>query len=247
VASSPYFSLPEYQALLQAILARGYRVRDFLDADASQPHLILRHDIDVWPAYALPMAEAEAALGVSASYFVLVSSPLYNAATADCRALLRRLIELGHRVELHFDAAGHDDPQQRDAAAEAECTWLAALTGQQVRMISFHRPAADLLGNAANLAGRPHAYQPRFFREMGYCSDSRGGWLSGAPLDHAALASGRALQLLTHPLWWIGEESARACLDRYLRERVLALDTDLAANVTVHRPGRMLLAEKGKM
>lgn len=247
MASSPYFSLPDYCALLQALQARGYRARDFLDADPSQPHLILRHDIDVWPAYALPMAEAEAALGVSASYFVLVTSPLYNAAAADCRMVLRRLIELGHRVDLHFDAAGHDDPQQRDAAAGAECAWLGALTGQPVRMISFHRPAADLLGNPENLAGRPHAYQPRFFREMGYCSDSRGGWLSGAPLDHAALASGRALQLLTHPVWWIGEDSAQACLDRYLRERVQAIDADLAANVTVHQPGRMGLAEKGKV
>ncbi|MBT3172708.1 MAG: hypothetical protein HN333_14900, partial [Rhodospirillaceae bacterium] len=77
------------------------------------------------------------------------------------------------------------------------------MLGRSVPMISFHRPAPALQGREGRIAGRMHAYEPRFFREIGYCSDSRGAWRHGHPLDHAAVVKGKALQLLIHPLWWI--------------------------------------------
>lgn len=240
------FSPQAYRDLLAALLAKGYAVRDFETAQPEQADLVLRHDVDVWPGYALPMAETEAALGLSASYFVLTTSPLYNVAAADCRAALRRLLQLGHRVELHFDPVAYPADTDCDAAASRECDWLASITGQPVRMLSFHRPSPDLLNNPAPLAGRPHAYQPRFFSAMGYCSDSRGGWQKGAPLQHAALAAGTALQLLTHPIWWLGDADPQAALERYLRDRAADLDAALAANVTTHRPGRMAVTFKGE-
>ncbi len=240
------FSPQAYRDLLAALLARGYAVRDFETARSDRADLILRHDIDVRPGYALPMAEIEAVLGVSASYFVLTTSPLYNVAAADSRAALGRLLQLGHRVELHFDPAAYPADTDREAAAARECDWLAGITGQPVRMLSFHRPSPDLLNNPAPLAGRPHAYQPRFFSAMGYCSDSRGGWRNGEPLRHAAVAAGTALQLLTHPIWWLGDGEPQAALQRYLRERVADLDAALAANVTTHLPGRMAVSFKSE-
>ena len=69
---------------------------------------------------------------------------------------------------------------------------LGSLPIWPVTMVSFHRPAPELLGHAAPLGGRAHAYQPRFFSDMGYCSDSRGRWGHGHPLEHPAVAEGRA-------------------------------------------------------
>ncbi len=245
-AMNSAFSPQAYSDLLAALLARGYAVRDFATAQPDRADLILRHDVDVWPGYALPMAEAEAALGVSASYFVLTTSPLYNVGAADCRSALARLLQLGHRVDLHFDPAAYPADADRDAAAARECDWLQAITGQPVGMVSFHRPSPDLLNNPATLAGRPHAYQPRYFSAMGYCSDSRGGWHKGAPLQHAAVAAGTALQLLTHPIWWLGDGTPQAALERYLSDRIAGLDAALAANVTTHHPGRIAVTFKGE-
>ena len=158
---------------------------------------------------ALPIAEIEHALGLKAHYFVLVRTEMYNLFSAHARDALRRLADLGHEIGLHLDASFYNnDPLALQQAAETECTVLEAATGNPVRTISFHRPAKHLLGYADPLAGRVHAYQPRFFAEMGYCSDSRGAWQNGHPLENAAVREGRGLQLLTHPIWWTGVASS---------------------------------------
>lgn len=101
-------------------------------------------------------------------------------------------------------------------------------------MLSFHRPARAWIDNPAELAGMAHTYQPRFFSDIGYCSDSRGGWHHGPPLDHDAVKAGRALQLLTHPIWWVAEgRSPRERLSDFLARRHADMTRDLEANVVV--------------
>jgi hypothetical protein len=233
------FSLSAYRGLLTALMERGYEARDYADADPAGRHVILRHDIDMSLEAALEIAAIESELALQAHYFVLLRSEMYNPFSAGARKALRRLGSLGHRIGLHLDASLYDnDPQRLQQAAEDECAALEAAVGSPVRMISFHRPAAALLGHAEPLAGRRHAYEPRFFRDMGYCSDSRGQWRSGHPLDHPAVRDGRALQLLTHPIWWNREERepVQMRLDRFARDRYRLLRSELAANCQVYDP-----------
>ena len=232
------FSATGYAALVRALLARGYTVRGFAEAEPAARHLILRHDIDMSIEAAVPIAEAEAALGVAATYFVLVRSELYNPFAPGGAVALARIASLGHEIGLHFDAALYPEAVLEEAAAR-ECAMLEAFAEHPVRTISFHRPHPSLLGRAGTLAGRRHAYEPRFFRNMGYSSDSRGGWHHGHPLTHDAVIAGRALQLLTHPVWWQGPPAPPAArLDALLDARLDALDRALAANCDVHIPGR---------
>lgn len=232
------FSAAGYAALVRALLARGYTVRGFADAEPAARHLILRHDIDMVVEAAVPIAEAEAALGVAATYFVLVRSELYNPFAPSGATALTRIAALGHEIGLHFDAALYSEAALEEAAAR-ECAILEAFTERPVRTISFHRPHSSLLGRAGALAGRRHAYEPRFFSDMGYSSDSRGGWHHGHPLTHDAVTAGRALQLLTHPIWWQEPPAPpTARLDALLDARVDALDRALAAHCDVHVPGR---------
>lgn len=225
------FTPAAYRALLAALLERGYEIRDYADADPGKRHLILRHDIDMSLEAALPIAEIEKGLGLKAHYFVLLRTEMYNLFSEAARRVLRQLRELGHEIGLHLDASLYaSDPAALQQAAAEECVALEAATGAPVRTISFHRPLKALLGYAEALAGRPHAYQPRFFTQMGYCSDSRGAWHHGHPLDHAAVREGRALQLLTHPIWWTQESGIVAKLDRFLRERAALLNEELARN-----------------
>lgn len=232
------FSIAGYTALVRALLARGYAVRGFADAEPEARHLILRHDIDMSLEAAVPIAEAEAALGAKAVYFVLVRSELYNPFAPDGVVALARIASLGHEIGLHFDAALYPETAL-EAAAARECTVLETLLERPVHTISFHRPHPSLLGRAGTLASRRHAYEPHFFRDMGYCSDSRGGWYRGHPLAHEAVAAGRALQLLTHPIWWQDPPAPPAArLDALLDTRVDALDRALANHCDVHVPGR---------
>jgi hypothetical protein len=231
------FNLDAYRTLLSELRDRGYECRSYDNVDPQARHLILRHDIDISLDAALPIADIEHSISVKAYYFVLLRTEMYNPFSAKATAALSRLMALGHEVGLHLDASLYDnDPAKLQRAAERECEVLELAVGAPVRFVSFHRPAKSLLGFSEKLAGRLHAYQPAFFSEIGYCSDSRGSWRYGHPLEHATVRDGRALQLLTHPIWWVeGPDSPSARLDLFFRERVAMLDREIAENSGVYR------------
>jgi len=227
------FSLDAYRLLLADFAEREYRTVGF---DAVEPllrHLVLRHDVDISLALAVALAEAEHALGYASHYFVLVTCEQYNPATKVGRDALARIVSLGHRIGLHFDASVECvEPMEERAASEAR--YLSSLAGSPVSMLSFHRPAQKWIDNPAQFAGMPHTYQPRYFSEIGYCSDSRGGWWRGAPLAHDAVKAGTALQLLTHPAWWV--DAHRSPVERladHLERRREELARDLDANIVI--------------
>ena len=229
-----------YQALIGAFLDLGYVARGFADAEPGERHLILRHDIDVALAEAETIAELEARIGVAACYFVQMRCDLYNPAAPANRGRLARIGALGHRIGLHFDASPHTDAGTLERAVEADCAALEALTGAPVETISFHKPAESLLGRAAPLAGRRHTYEPRFFDDMAYCSDSQGAWRHGHPLDRDEVAAGRAIQLLTHPVWWCGRGATpTAVLDMVLGRRAGELGAEIARSCTSYAAPRV--------
>lgn len=235
------FTPAGYRALLQALMARGYRSVDYPEVDPARPHLVLRHDLDMSIEAALALARLEQEMGLQASYFVLLRGEFYNPFSAAGVAGLKEIVGLGHRVGLHLDASLYEDtPEALDAAAAHECALLESLLGQPVGCLTFHRPAKSLLSLDRPLAGRLHGYMPRFFSEIGYVSDSRGGWHYGRPLDHAAVAVGTALHLLTHPIWWTGPSPGDpvATLDAFLAARTDTLKHHLAANCEPYRTGK---------
>jgi hypothetical protein len=231
-----HFSRGAYAAMLRELRERGYRdVAHLEDLVPDDRVVFLRHDIDLDLDRAVRIAEVEASEGMRATYYVLVSTQMYNIAAAPARRALARLADLGHALGLHFDAAQYAQTARSalDAHARRECDILADLSGAPVASISFHRPAPELIGLAEPFAGRPHSYEPRFFSDVGYVSDSSGGFFQGHPLDHPAVAAGRALQLLTHPIWWADDEEvdATTALDRLREERSETLEAVLAAAV----------------
>ena len=235
------FSLTAYGGLLKRFSEIGYRFCSFTDVRPAEADLILRHDIDMSLAAACEMAEFEAGLDVSSAYFVLVRSPLYNALSEENATLLERILSLGHAVGLHFDAAMYDsDIDALNRAAETECAVLEGFLGRRIELISLHRPHPVLLGYDEPIAGRTHSYQSMYFSDIGYCSDSRGGWHHGHPLDHAAVEKRRALQLLTHPIWWTGSPGKpEEKLGTYLETALKNLDEALAHECETHRTGML--------
>ena len=235
------FTLDGYRTLVHALQERGYQVVRFEEARADHKHLVLRHDVDMCLERAVKLAEVEAELGVKSVYYALVRTEMYAVSSHRSRAHLTRLLALGREVGLHFDAAGQPDvPESLDAAAAKDCALLEAVVSEPVRSVSFHRPTPSLQGWPRPIAGRMHAYEPRFFKHMGYCSDSQGQFRFGHPLDHDALKQGRALQLVTHPIWWVAQaqETVLDKLERFRKERDQVLGEELAANCKPYRERR---------
>ena len=236
------FTLASYRDLMTALLQRGYEPRGYADVVATERHVILRHDIDMSLDAALPIAEIENALGLRAHYFVLLRTEMYNLFSVASRCALRRLMALGHEIGLHFDASLYENtPAALDRAVGEECAALEAAVGTNpTRVVSFHRPAKELLGHPGRVGGRIHVYQPSFYTDIGYCSDSRGAWHYGHPLVHAAVRDGRAIQLLTHPIWWNGGAGIDPVdkLNHFLRTREEFMREELARNCQPYRDTR---------
>lgn len=227
-------SLAAYRRLVGTLLDAGYKVRSFDEADPSQRHLILRHDVDLCLDRAVAMAELEADIGVAAHYFVLLNTEMYNANSRRGRAALRRIRECGHSIGLHFDPTEIEvgNVATLQSRVAGECDMLGECSEHDVDVVTFHRPAKWLLGFEERLAGRLHGYQPRFFSEMGYCSDSEGRFRFHHPLSHPSVEQGRALQLVIHPIWWCAEEGESPVqkLERFLCERADRLASEVAIN-----------------
>lgn len=230
------FSPAAYSDLIGALRARGYEPRSFADANPAARHLIVRHDVDFSLAAAVAMAEQETGLGLASTYFVLLRTEFYNPLSAEGLAAINRIAANGHDIGLHFDAALYKGEQDvLEEACAHECSLLEAATDRPVTVVSYHRPAAGAIGAADRLGGRLNAYGPRFIKEMGYCSDSRGAWHYGPPQEHPAVHGGRALQLLVHPFWWQAPPmTANERLDEFLRQRSTYLDREMARHCRIH-------------
>lgn len=233
----PPFTLAGYRAMMTGLLDRGYGLRSFHDAEPSSRHLVLRHDIDQCITIARRLAEVESAEGWRSTWFVLIRTEMYNPFSRANAASLRSMISAGHEIGLHLDASCYASQDGLQEGAAMECRMLEDITGSPVRVISFHRPARHLLANGDGVAGRIHTYMPQFMTEMGYSSDSRGEWTYGFPWDHRAIAEGRALQLLTHAIWWVGPEERQGLgrLEDLVAAKVAEYDAELAANSDVWR------------
>ena len=204
------FELDHYRELLAAARKGGYRYA-FFDRDPQPGDLLLRHDVDLSLEAALELAELEAELGASATYFVMTESIFYNLASPAGDRSLGRLRELGHRVGLH---AVHP---------------RAELDARFDPVLAWHNPGPEFM--SVPLDGVANAMEPRFFVPGRYRSDSNQHWREGCP--HEALARGDLewLQLLTHPEIWVypGEtmrETMLAMLDVERERRLEQLAAD---------------------
>jgi hypothetical protein len=204
------FDLVHYRELLAAARAGGYRFA-FFDRDPQPGDLLLRHDVDLSLDAAVQLAEVEAELGASSTYFVMTESVFYNLASREGDAALARLRDLGHRVGLHAVYPS----VELDARFDPVLAW--------------HNPEPEYM--SVSVDGAANAMEPRFFVRGRYRSDSNQHWREGCP--HEALARGdfEWLQLLTHPEIWAYpgatmRETMLAMLDAERERRLEQLAAD---------------------
>lgn len=194
-----------YRRFLDGLLDRGFRFRTYGE-DVDGETVLLRHDVDLSPERALRFAELEADLDVRATYFFLLTSPLYNTFARRTRRVVRRIEALGHDVGLHFSTHQYwetepPEPVLREAVASKQRA-LGTVATEPVSVVSFHVPPEWVLRRSFD--GLATTYEPRFFDEIEYRADSNQRW-RGDPPDASTLPA--PVQVLTHPGLW-GERDA---------------------------------------
>ncbi|MCH7659242.1 MAG: hypothetical protein IH933_01210, partial [Euryarchaeota archaeon] len=95
------FTFDWYERFLNELLDTGYSPAGY-DSSLGAGEVIVRHDIDFSPRKALEMGRIESDLGIEATYFVLLTCPLYNVFYKPIREMLRELQSMGHTIGVHF-------------------------------------------------------------------------------------------------------------------------------------------------
>ena len=173
------FDLDHYRELLAAVRAGGYEFA-FFDRPPEPGTVLLRHDVDLSLDAALRMAELEAEVGASATYFLMTRSEFYNLDAPSGVEAIERLRELGHRVGLHAVWPQVDRDERLDP------------------VLAWHNPDPEYMREPVeglvNVMESPWADV--------YRSDSNQHWRQGCPHEELASGSFERLQLLTHPEIW---------------------------------------------
>jgi hypothetical protein len=143
------FTLEHYCEILESALRAGYAFQGFHQPASLYTYRVvyLRHDLDVCLEEALDMANLESELGVRATYFILVNSPLYNSLSQDSLYFVHHIQAKGHWIGLHIDLGLLSS---FDISAEDDVLQLIRFYGSRlplVPVISFHRPSATVLGH----------------------------------------------------------------------------------------------------
>jgi peptidoglycan/xylan/chitin deacetylase (PgdA/CDA1 family) len=205
----PAFSPRAYRLLLAAGLEAGYAfvpVEEHETCDADRVCL-LRHDVDSDPGAAATIARIEAELGVRATYFVMLRSPVYNLFARECHDLVRELTVLGHTLGLHYDPAyppqaGRTHTEQIDVERRV----LEEMFGVPVGSVAFHQPS--LVPGAFEIEVRGAVKSNNL---VGYqmVADPNQSEAVLAAYDSFRIGDPPKLQLLVHPMWWVGSQEER--------------------------------------
>jgi hypothetical protein len=217
----PDFSLDSYARLISSLGDAGYGFAPIsaMGARVTGPTVHLRHDVDLHLLHVDRIAEREAALGVSATYYIALTQP-YNVHGAENVAILRRLTELGHDLGLHYDLTCY--PTDIGAASERlawEVSVLEEVAGTTVQSICMHQPHTGHENLFAGCDRWLNPHDPRLDADLMYVSDSCRAWRDESLLRCLGDEPPRRVMLNTHPeLWLDGTIVGR---ERYLEDVVL--------------------------
>ena len=199
---SDSFSLVKYGRCLKKAVDLNYVIVQVCQTAAPLPEkcLILRHDIEYSVDCALRMAELEHDHGVCSSYFVLAHSVFYNPFTPQNTRRIRRIIELGHEVGLHYETYYFENNGLSPTKGiRSDAVYMEQMFDIHVRSISQHRPARssfiDDLGKHFI-----DAYRPELIYGMYYISDSGCKWRHADLYD--SLGREEQIHALIHPDYW---------------------------------------------
>jgi len=160
--------------------------------------VVMRHDVEFSIPAALRMAEIEAEQGVQATYFLLQTSD-YNPFEEEEALQIRRILDLGHDIGLHYDAALFErlglEPL---ATAKAQIDLFETFFRTKIHAMSSHMPMRS--GKTFSIPGVIDTYDPMYLTEMKYISDSTQAWREGVVTEN--LSKYNHIHLLTHEYIW---------------------------------------------
>jgi hypothetical protein len=195
---------------------------DLLTTITDSCQLYLRHDVDVSLKKAVELAEREYKMSIGpACYFLLPTSKYYNPYAEDSRRIIEQMLDMGHKIGLHYDLSIlPDDDETRSEKVALDAMYLGEVFNTEITAISAHKP---MLGKAPSYTMLTALQviglnDPSItLKGYKYISDS-GMNFRDDPIE--SLKYHNKIHLNTHPEWWANDEGT-------YEDRLHALNVDL--------------------
>lgn len=200
----PDFTIKHYRELL-CVAKKNYTFTRYQSIPYGTRFVLWRHDCDFSLNRAYRLALIEQGEDVVSTYFINPHCEFYNLFEKSQTALVKSILEMGHDIGLHFDAAYYDisTEEQLGVLVANEALFLEKVFGVRPTAFSFHNPTAFLLTCEQEVyGGLLNCYSKRFKTNIPYCSDSNGYWRFRRLVEVLQQATDPWLQVLTHPGWW---------------------------------------------
>lgn len=219
----------------------GYAFIGYEQAPDAARFIIMRHDVDVDLNYAAELAALEAQGGVKATYFLMLRNPLYNLLAPQSASCLKKILDQGHQVGLHFDVSAYPTLGETSLleAIGYELAILKKLAGAASvsRCVTFHKPNPHLLNSEIATDDFFSGYNRTFFRDIRYIADSGGTWREESILELIRGTRPPKIQFNSHPVWWMAPGRTQTeKLAALLQHQAVLAEEDLAG--TINDPSR---------
>jgi len=201
------FSLKNYERCLDISLEKGFnffKLSQLEEAEKSKKAILLRHDIDTQLDVALEMSKIESSKNIFSTFFIRLHSHSYNVfCLKDLRKILK-IIEDGHEIGLHYETDFYSIFKKREnEEIQREIEILENLIGKDIATICPHEPTRTNSFYVDNFDPEIYqAYDPKFFKNFKYISDSSCRWREGSFYENITSGEFKKLYILTHPYWW---------------------------------------------
>ena len=181
---------------------------DYKEIKNKNSFILLRHDVEFSPQRALRIAEIDHSENVSSSFLFQVRSNAYNVLSTINREIILQILELGHKVGLHFYVSHilKNDWTTLRKELNQQSEILNFAINQKIDRFSFHRPPKWVLENREDsIENLINMYGKSFFeftdspKEIKYIADSKHSFPYGHPLDDIKYPK---IQILLHPDEW---------------------------------------------
>lgn len=227
------FTYLAYEKLIKQLKDKGYKFCDYTNYIDENKVVILRHDIDTSLTKALEITKLENRLGVSAYYFVLLSTDFYNINSEKSLKILKEIRQLDGKIGLHFDEKKYNLKSKEDYIkyVNYELDILSRVLEEKIDVVSMHRPSKDFLEMDLEISNVINSYQKKFFNDFKYVSDSRMSWRENVEeiIDSEKYSQ---LHILTHPFWYSEKiENMEEKLEKFLKLAIKERYESLVDNI----------------
>jgi hypothetical protein len=190
------FSFNSYSEIFQ-LYGNSIRVCDY---KKYKKGIVVRHDIDWDIKKAYEFSLFEKSIGVSSTYYVMITSEIYNIFSLKNSKMLKKMMENDFELGLHFDPMLYINRKKSlSYYFHKEIEIFEIFFEQKILSYSMHQPSVHGQYLKTDLID---AYSDDIFSDECYISDSCFNFRGKDPIKFLSKSKECLMQFLTHPSQW---------------------------------------------